>query len=139
MSKVLGKHKSNFPSFLTPPGVISLSPFRCSRNRFYGPFKPPSSQGNKYIKVVTDYFSKYVEVKALPDQTAVTTADAFLDMVIRQHGTPKTIVSDGGVNFTSKIFRHLCKTLGIKQKFQLITIRLQMEKPNVSTAPCQCC
>ena len=31
---------------------------------FMGPFKPPSAQGNKYIMVVTDYFSKYVEVKA---------------------------------------------------------------------------
>jgi hypothetical protein len=45
---------------------------------FMGPFKPPSTHGNKYIMVVTDYFSKYVEVKALPDQTAETTADAFL-------------------------------------------------------------
>jgi transposase InsO family protein len=84
---------------------------------FMGPFKPPSSQGNKYIMVVTDYFSKYVEVRALPDQTAITTADAFLDMVVRRHGTPKAIVSDRGVNFTSKNFRHLCKTLGIQQKF----------------------
>jgi hypothetical protein len=38
-------------------------------------------------------------------------------MVVRRHGTPKAIVSDRGVNFSSKIFRHLCKTLGIQQKF----------------------
>jgi transposase InsO family protein len=81
-----------------------------------GPFKPPSSHGNKYIMVVTDYFSKYVEVRALPDQTAITTADAFLEMIVRRHGTPKAIVSDRGVNFTSKIFQRLCKSLGIKQK-----------------------
>jgi hypothetical protein len=83
---------------------------------FMGPFKPPSSNGNKYIMVVTDYFSKYVEVRALPDQTAITTADAFLEMIVRRHGTPKAIVSDRGVNFTSKIFQRLCKSLGIKQK-----------------------
>ena len=43
---------------------------------------------------------KYVEVKALPDQTAETTADAFLQMVVRRHGMPKAIVSDRGSNFT---------------------------------------
>jgi hypothetical protein len=108
--------KAIFRTFLHPL-ELAKAPFDVVGMDFMGPFKPPSSQGNKYIMVVTDYFSKYVEVRALPDQTAITSADAFLDMVVRRHGTPKVIVSDRGVNFTSKIFRHLCKTLGIRQKF----------------------
>jgi hypothetical protein len=71
-------------------------PFDVVGMDFMRPFKPPSSHGNKYIMVVTKYFSKYVEVRALPDQTAITTADAFFDIIVRRHGTSKAIVSDRG-------------------------------------------
>ena len=62
MSKVFGKYKSNFQNFLTPL-ELAKAPFDVVGMDFMGPFKPPSSQGNKYIMVVTDYFLKYVEVK----------------------------------------------------------------------------
>jgi hypothetical protein len=37
---------------------------------FLGPIKPESPNGNKHVLVMTDAFSKWTEVIALPDQTA---------------------------------------------------------------------
>ena len=46
-----------------------------------GPF-PESTKGNKYILGVTDYFTKWVEIYAIPDQSAVTCAEVILDEFI---------------------------------------------------------
>ena len=43
---------------------------------------PESSQGNKYALAVTDYFTKWVEIFAIPDQSAVTCAGVILNEII---------------------------------------------------------
>lgn len=80
-----------------------------------GPF-PVSEKGNKYILVVTDHFSKWVEIFAIPDQTAVTCAEVLLNEVIARYGCPYEILSDQGRNFESKIFSELCELLEIRKK-----------------------
>ncbi|GKC93341.1 reverse transcriptase domain-containing protein, partial [Tanacetum coccineum] len=53
----------------------------------------PSSRGNKYILVAVDYFSKWVEAKALPtndDRVVVK----FLKSLFARFGTPRAIISD---------------------------------------------
>ena len=79
-----------------------------------GPF-PTSNSGNKYILVVTDYFSKWVEIFAVPDQTAVTCAEKILNEVISRYGCPHDLHSDQGSNYVSKIFRELCQMLEIRK------------------------
>ena len=79
-----------------------------------GPF-PVSTRGNKYILVVTDYFSKWVEVFAIPDQTAVTCAEKILDEVISRYGCPYDLHSDQGSNYVSNIFKELCIMLEIRK------------------------
>ncbi|GJU75203.1 reverse transcriptase domain-containing protein [Tanacetum coccineum] len=68
---------------------------------FMGPF--PSLPGNKYILVVVDYLSKWVEVKALPtnDRRVVC---KFLKSLFARFGTPRVIISDRGTHFCNDQF-----------------------------------
>nr|GFA75951.1 reverse transcriptase domain-containing protein [Tanacetum cinerariifolium] len=52
-----------------------------------------SSKGNKYILVAVDYFSKWVEAKALPTNDARVVIK-FLKSLFSRFGTPKAIISD---------------------------------------------
>nr|GEW08776.1 reverse transcriptase domain-containing protein [Tanacetum cinerariifolium] len=58
---------------------------------FMRPF--PSSKGNKYILVIVDYLSKWVEAKALPTNDARVVVK-FLKSLFSQFGTVKAIISD---------------------------------------------
>ena len=46
--------------------------------------------------------------------SASETADMFIKEIVRLHGLPDSIVSDRGVQFTSKFWRDLCKSLSIE-------------------------
>lgn len=74
---------------------------------------PRTPRGNKYILVVTDQFSKWVEIIAIPDQTAETTARTILNEVIARFGSPISIHSDLDSNYES--IRELCDLLEIKK------------------------
>nr|GFA88266.1 reverse transcriptase domain-containing protein [Tanacetum cinerariifolium] len=56
-----------------------------------GPF--PSSKGNKYILVVVDYFSKWVEAKALPTNDARVVVK-FLKSRFSRFRIPRAIISE---------------------------------------------
>ncbi|XP_018791132.1 PREDICTED: uncharacterized protein K02A2.6-like [Bactrocera latifrons] len=77
-----------------------------------GPF-PTSMAGNKYLLVVTDYFSKRPEVYALPNQEAKTVAEAFVENWITRFGVPIELHSDQCRNFESSLFQEVCTLLGI--------------------------
>nr|GEY44368.1 reverse transcriptase domain-containing protein [Tanacetum cinerariifolium] len=68
---------------------------------FMGPF--PSLRGNKYILVVVDYLSKWVEAKALPTNDARVVCK-FLKSLFARFGTPRAIISDHGTHFCNDQF-----------------------------------
>nr|GEZ95547.1 reverse transcriptase domain-containing protein [Tanacetum cinerariifolium] len=68
---------------------------------FMGPF--PSSRGNKYILVAVDYFSKWVEAKALPTNDARVVCK-FLNNLFVIFGIPRAIISDRGMHFCNDQF-----------------------------------
>ena len=76
---------------------------------------PVTSRGNRYILVVTDAFSKWVEAFALEDQTAETCAKCLVKEMISRYGYPLDLLSDQGRNFESQIFAELCQLLGIRK------------------------
>ena len=47
---------------------------------FIGPYSPPSASGNKYVLTVSDYFTKFVWVKALPTKEASGVAQALQEV-----------------------------------------------------------
>ena len=79
-----------------------------------GPF-PLTPRGNKYILTFTDHFTKWVEVFAIPDQTATTCANILLNEIISRYGCPLSLHSDQGRNYTSDLFTELCQLLEIRK------------------------
>jgi hypothetical protein len=52
-----------------------------------GPLKEGTQHGNTYLLVMTDAYSKYMELVALPNKRSDTVACAIVDGWISQHGT----------------------------------------------------
>lgn len=77
-----------------------------------GPF-PVSEDGNRYIIVVQDYFTKWPEVFATPNQEAHTVAKKLVQEVVCRYGVPMEIHSDQGRNFESGLFQEMCSLLGM--------------------------
>ena len=76
--------------------------------------KLPTSAGKQYIIVATDYFTRWVETRALSHKTASITARFLIENILCKHGCPKTILSDQGTNFTSAIIAELEKFMSSK-------------------------
>lgn len=74
---------------------------------------PRSNKGNKYIVVISDYFTKWTQAFAIKDQEASTIAKILVENVISLFGVPRQLHSDKGSNFESKLFTEVCKLLGI--------------------------
>ena len=77
-----------------------------------GPF-PILESGNKYILVVMDQFTKFVEVYAIPDQTAERVAEKIVFEFISRYGVPLEMHSDQGRNFESVLFQEVCRLLEV--------------------------
>ena len=69
---------------------------------------PLTHDKNKYILVVTDYFTRFAEAYALPNIEATTVADKLLVEFICKYGVPIQIHTDQGSQFTSELFKERC-------------------------------
>ena len=76
---------------------------------------PETPRGNRFILVVSDSSTKWVEIFAVPKFTAVTCAEKMLNEVIGRFGCPYDIHSDQGRNYESHIFAELCHLLEIRK------------------------
>ena len=72
-----------------------------------------SKRGNKYILVLIDQFTKWIECYAIPNQTAQTIATVMVDNFISRFGCPNMIHTDQGRNFDGNLFREVCELLEI--------------------------
>ena len=75
-----------------------------------GPFSPVQS-GNNYVLVVSDYFSKWMEAFAIPNQEAVTVAEKLVEEVFCRFSIPEQLHSDQGRQFKGKLMQEVCKLL----------------------------
>ena len=73
---------------------------------------PETERGNRYLLVLQDYFSKWMEVYPLPQKTTMQVADKLLEMITRM-GIPRQFHTDQGGEFTSDIIKNLCQLLEI--------------------------
>ncbi|GKB65890.1 putative nucleotidyltransferase, ribonuclease H [Tanacetum coccineum] len=80
---------------------------------FMGPFS--NSKWNKYILVVVDYVSKWVEAQALPTNDARVVI-RFLRRLFARFGVPKALISDRGTHFCNSQLEKSLQKYGVTHK-----------------------
>ena len=103
------------------PALLQSLPTCSAQNQrvhldLFGTIKS-STNKNNYILCMTDAFSKYAEVVAIPNKKAETVAMEFFEKWICRYGVPSQIHTDGGKKFVNKFSKELC------EKLEICTIR----------------
>ena len=108
-----------------PPALLSPLPLPTEPGQrvhadLFGPLKT-SDKGKKFILCITDAFTKYVELAALPNKEAATVAEAIFNKWICRFGTPIDLVTDQGTEFCAKLSNELFTRLGTATSYYLLT------------------
>ena len=74
---------------------------------------PTADDGSRYLLVVVDAFTKWVEAYPLPDQEATTCITAVYNGMFSRFGLPRQLHSDQGRNFESQLVTELCNITGV--------------------------
>lgn len=69
----------------------------------------------RYLMVITDRLSKYIQVEAMTSMTAEACAERFKECWWRFHGFPKQIISDRGSDWVGDFWTALCGLVGTEQ------------------------
>ena len=77
-----------------------------------GPLTPSNSE-NTYILVASDYFTRWVEAYAIPNQEAVTVANKLVDEFFCRFSVPEQLHSDQGRQFEANVMQEVCRLLQI--------------------------
>lgn len=78
----------------------------------FGPLRT-SDRGKKFILVMTDAFTRYVELVAIENKETETVAQAIFVHWICRYGVPLEIVTDQGKEFVSHVCQELWKKLDL--------------------------
>jgi transposase InsO family protein len=108
------RSKSERNVYLPRPMSVPTGPWTHVAIDHIGPF-PTTNNGNKYILVIVDRFTKYAEAVPCEDDAAHTTARILVDHIICRHGFPTVLLSDRGPGFTSSLMQCVMKQLNIKK------------------------
>src|SRR6266498_3992405 len=73
-----------------------------------------TSQGNKYIVVAIDYFTKYPEARVLTNVNAKSVANFIYEDIICRHGCPRKIISDRRIHFNNQVIEKLLERFKIR-------------------------
>ena len=73
---------------------------------------PTSKRESRYILVITDHFTKWVEAYAMPNQKTTTIAFC-IEQFVNTFGYPDVILTDQGRNFESGLIKEMCIRLKI--------------------------
>ena len=76
---------------------------------------PESRQGNVYLLVVADYFTRWMEAYPIPNQEAATVAKVLTNEYFLRFSPPEQLHSDQGRQFEAEILEEICKLLGIRK------------------------
>ena len=94
--------------------IVSGFPMQVVVVDILGPF-PESTAGNTYVLVAGDYFTKWTEAYAIPNQEAITVARKLVNQMFCHFSPPEQLHSDQGKQFESALMQEVCNLLGIKK------------------------
>ncbi|GJY77511.1 reverse transcriptase domain-containing protein [Tanacetum coccineum] len=98
-------------TFITAPWPF----YKCGID-IAGPF--PDGPGKvKFFIVAMDYFTKWIEAKAVATITGNQVKKFVWDNIVCRFGLPGEIVSDNGKQFSDNPFKDWCEKLNITQRF----------------------
>lgn len=69
----------------------------------------------RFLLVITDRLSKYVQLEAMTSMAAEACAKRFRDTWWRFHGFPSQIITDRGSDWLGGFWKTLCKLVGVEQ------------------------
>ena len=82
----------------------------------FGPL-PLTKDGNQYVLVFIDHFTRFVELVALKNMAAKNVVAALTNVWMPRHGVPERLLSDNGTHFTAKIVCDFCTNAGVRKIF----------------------
>ena len=76
---------------------------------------PLTPNGNSYLLVAIDYFTRWVEAYPIPNQEAVTVANKLTKEFFFRFSLPEQLHSDQGRQFESNVISKMCELLNINK------------------------
>lgn len=89
-------------------------PFQKLAVDLVGPFEE-TEQGNAWILVVTDHYTRWSDAIAIPNATAKVVANTLDERIFCYLGVPEVLHTDQGSQFESELFKECCRLWGAKK------------------------
>jgi hypothetical protein len=79
---------------------------------------PESTAGNKYVLVIQDVFTKFVEAIPLPRLSSVLIVQSLFSVWIKRYGPMRYLLTDNGSEFRNELLhKGLCDVCGVNKIF----------------------
>ena len=69
----------------------------------------PTEQGNRYIIVAIEYFTRWFEARPTKTANSIDTATFIYEEIICRFEAPKVIQSDQGTHFVNEVIKEMTK------------------------------
>lgn len=84
---------------------------------FIGPFKKVTKEGYTHILIIVDSFSKWTEAFPVRSESAEQIANILHNEIFSRYGAPKSLISDRGQGFMSKLVAAINQIYEVKHHF----------------------
>ncbi|CAB0029094.1 unnamed protein product, partial [Trichogramma brassicae] len=99
--------ESSFPNKWGVVQELRKKPWECLALDLMGPY-PTTPRKKRYLLVITDCFTKWIEAFAIPDSSAKTIVSVLDNEVFSRWGYPREIITDSGRQFTGNVWQDAC-------------------------------
>ncbi|EIE88590.1 hypothetical protein RO3G_13301 [Rhizopus delemar RA 99-880] len=108
----LAKHAYHPPKSICPNGIwdqIAID---------LGSFDITSTNGNNFLLVIVDLFTRFVVLRAIKTKSALDVALALVQ-VFSMFGYPKCLIHDNGLEFKNKLLKAIKDHMGVEESLSL--------------------